>query len=749
MSATESPKREGRGGSPGRRLTWLYVAALSTVALLSLGAQALIQWQLSNGESDSRVINFAGRQRMLSQRLTKCALVIQTDGADAGAARDELAETLELWARTHRGLRQGDADLGLPGRNSLPIERLFEEIDSAFEVMQAAAEQLLASPPDESSSADAVAAIRSSEATFLRGMDAVVSRYVVEAEQKVTRLRRIESAILALTLGVLVAEGLLIFRPAVERIEATAHRQRLMRRRLRRAKAGAETASEAKSRFLANVSHELRTPMTAVIGMAELAREERDDETRAMYLATMLEAGGSLQALLDDLIDLARVDTGELRLDPAPFRPIDVVQRVRRMMTPLAGGKGLTLTTWGEPSAPGWLLGDARRIEQVLINLVANAIKCTPSGDVSLGFTIARQERDASVVAFSVRDTGVGIGVPDQERVFEPFFRTREGEAESTSGAGLGLAICRSIADAMDAKLQLLSSEGIGSTLTFTVRLPHTAEPERIEPQDARPATETMRRVLIVEDTEVNQVLLREYLERAGWCPAVAPAGERALQLIGEQLASGADDVRGGFDAVVVDQRLPGITGTETATRIRAILAGAASMPRLVCVTADPTIASGDDGAIFDAVVAKPIDRAKLLAAVEGEPSPSQTPAEDTVMKTTVRGESTFADKLAAAYLAVCDGQLDELNQAIKVGDLRTGELLAHRFRGQVGYFGEQPLVAELGRLEQACIDGRGDEAAELMTLVDPKLTALGRRLAAETRPPAAVSSPRQPSRSG
>lgn len=746
MSVNEPPPREARGGSPGRRLTRLYVAALSTVALLSIGAQALIQWQLSNGESDSRVINVAGRQRMLSQRLTKCALVLQADTEDQQPARVELAETLDAWARAHRGLREGDAELGLPGRNSPHTERLFAQIAPAFKVMQAAAAELLATPAETPPPAAAVSAIRGSEADFLRGMDEIVSRYVLEAELKVTRLRRIESAILALTIGVLVAEGLLIFRPAVERIEATVHRQRVMRRRLRRAKAEAEAANEAKSRFLANVSHELRTPMTAVLGMAELAREERHTETRRKYLATMLEAGGSLQALLNDLIDLAQIDSGQLRLEPAPFRPSDVVDRVTRMMAPLAAAKGLSLTAWGQAPQAGYLLGDARRIEQVLINLVANAIKCTPSGDVSLGFTLAWQDGDASVVTFSVRDTGVGIGVPDQERVFEPFFRSRDGKPATGDGAGLGLAICRRIAAAMDAQIQLLSSEGIGSTLTFTARLPAATPPgptgAASEPTSQPASRLGGSRVLIVEDTEVNQVLLREYLERAGWRATVVASGEDALREVSAARRAAASGHGRAFDAMVIDQRLPGISGVETARRVRDLVGDRDDRPWIVCVTADAGVASQVGQGVFDAVVAKPIDRAALLKAVAGGHY-----AKDERMPNEPQPASTFTAKLAAVYLGVCDAQLAELDQAIRNGDLDAGRLLAHRFRGQVGYFDEASLVALLGRLEQACGGGQREESERLMAEVAPKLTSLRQRLTDGTPASSgaeAVSSPRQ-----
>ncbi len=720
LDSSDSPS--DASSAVGRRLTILYVFALSTVAVLSIGAQLLIQWQLSRGESDSRVINIAGRQRMLSQRLAKASLRLDdTNQANRQAAQRELSQTLSEWSHSHEVLQRGDRQQRMPGKNSVEVARLFGAIEQDYQAMRSAAEVLEATPPDAEPDAIAISIVQQHEADFLAGMDAIVSQFVFEAERKVARLRRLESAILALTLAVLLAEGLLIFRPAVQRI-------RLARQRMVAAKEQAEDANAAKTRFLANVSHELRTPMTAVLGMTELAREESDDHTRDEYLAIVEEAGGSLLGLLNDLIDLSRIDAGELKMAAEPFAPQEVVQRVARMMRFTAAAKHLEITTGGDIDPAIRLLGDAGRLEQVLLNLVANAIKATPEGSIAIGCTLVSAAPGEATLSYSVRDTGVGIDPADQQRIFEPFVQANEGG--ETTGAGLGLAICRRIAQAMDARITVLSTPGMGATLTFTAAFPTAlsslAEHDPAEPTAFTNSETGSLHVLVVEDTRVNQILLEELLTRAGHTVVIAGSGEDACKCYREEP----------FDVVLIDLQLPGIDGEETAQAIRhADAASHVTTPPLLCVTAHASTSQQEtEPSLFDGVITKPIDRHALfrtLANLAGPATeaPAAVGSPDAPPQIKQPLEPGLIEELAAAYLSSQGEQREQLQQALQDRRLWDAQVLAHRFRGQVAYFDTQELPSQLGRLEAACKRNDHHEATRLGEIVLADLQQLTQRL--------------------
>lgn len=717
----------------GRGLTWLYVAALSTVAALSIGAQLLIQRQLSGGESDSRVINIAGRQRMLSQRLVKSALEQQSGGGEA--SREELATTLQLWSRSHQGLQHGDADAGLPGKSSPEIKRLYASIQGDFEAMQSAGRRL-AEAKDVVAASD-VKVIQRHEEAFLTGMDNIVSQYVIEAERKVVRLRRLESAILALTLGVLVAEGLLVFRPAVQRIDQTVKHLGTLSQRLRAAKEQAEEANAAKTRFLGNVSHELRTPITAVLGMNELAQREEDTIRRNEFLAIVEEAGQSLLGLLNDLIDLSRIDSGQLVLASEPFAPSKVVARVSRIMQSAASNRDLLLSDRSDLPVDLYVVGDARRLEQVLVNFVANAIKSTESGSVAIGCTLVRAGHDRAVLSYTVRDTGVGIDPGDQERIFEPFVQVRDGIANESSGAGLGLAICRRIAEAMDAKITVLSVKEVGTTVTLTAEFPIASKPNAAPQNTATLDSIPPLRLLVVDDTRVNRMLLKEMLASAGHEVALASDGETAIQLYREEP----------FEAVFIDWGLPGMDGRMTAEALEEIDRQQNRKPTpKICVTAHSrsSVTEADESGVFNAVVSKPFTRAELLQSLAEVRVDQQTVAvEKTFQPADQQDEAMIDDpelieQLAHAYLETAASQRESLRRALDQQQLWDAKVLAHRFRGQIAYFGATQLAASLLDLEAACERGEKAAAERLGEPILGQLDALAEQLSQASNRPSA-----------
>lgn len=696
----ELPGSQAVVTKPGRRLTLLYILALSTVALLSVGAQWLIQWQLNTGESDSRVINVAGRQRMLSQRLAKAALRLNAhETPPPPQAIKELSDTLDAWSDSQIALQHGNIPTGLPGRPSAEVERLYAEIEPDFSAMREAASELV----DQSNDSDPtrlIATILDHESAFLTGMDAIVTQYVAEAERRVVQLRRLEYLILASTLSVLLAEGLLIFRPAVKRIGQTVEHLASLSQRLHAAKELAERANTAKTRFLANVSHELRTPMTAVLGMTELAKETDDSEERNKYLSIVEEAGECLLGLLNDLIDTARIDADRLTLKRVPFDPLSPVSLAVRLMNRTAEESGATLRSIESENAPPRLLGDPERIVQVLLNLTSNAIKATPSGSVEIRCRWTPVADGNCRLIYEVVDTGVGIAESDQDRVFEAFTQIDSTDGSRRGGAGLGLAICRRIVDAMGGEIRLESELGHGATVRVAITLPVVLA-EAVSPPtgDSRAPSRSLN-LLVVEDTEVNQVLLQKSLQKAGHRVTLAADGESACRIYRD----------GAFDAVIIDLQLPGIDGAETANRMRqASLADGQGPPPMICLTAyaEPTIASSH-ALTFDAYLTKPIRREVLLATLD-----------DFTFKATDFPRAATVDpdllaELAEVFLDTSPGLLNELREAVDSADMKTIGVLTHKLLGQLPYFDAPELQGHVGELEAAASrgDSRIDELA-------------------------------------
>jgi signal transduction histidine kinase len=447
---------------PTARLTWLYVAALTAVAVLSLTGQILVQHSLRQQRGDSTVINLAGRQRMLSQKLTKAALAwnYATRDEERIQRSQEIRTTLALWQRSHRGLQDGDAELSLVASRSPTVVAQFAKLQPIFEEMVAAAEQLLAATESQGQQQQ-LNRLLAREPQFLASMDAVVFQLDHEARTRVARLQQIEWLLLTLTLLVLVCEGILVFRPAVQRIRQAAQE-------LQVAKEAAESANEQKTRFLATLSHELRNPLHAILGNAQLALESSLAPEQRNYVTTIDQSAQALLQLVNDLLDLACIQAGKLRVQLTAIDLRNVAQRCAAMIQPLAHRKGLRFTT---DLPPGELVvhGDALRVQQVLLNLLGNAVKFTDQGHIRLH--AIKQEK---VLRIEVSDTGPGIPLEMQQSIFAAFTQVDGSTRREFSGVGLGLAISAGLVELMNGKIGVESEPGHGSRFWF--ELPLSAE---------------------------------------------------------------------------------------------------------------------------------------------------------------------------------------------------------------------------------------------------------------------------------
>ena len=373
------------------------------------------------------------------------------------------------------------------------------------------------------------------------------------------------------------------------------------------ARAAAEAANRAKSDFLAHMSHEIRTPLNGVLGLAQVLNREPLAANQRDMVTRIQTAGQSLLAIINDILELSKIEAGQLRLEPHPIALETLLQRLDTLMAPAAQAKGLRLTINGPAKPLGLLMGDARRLEQVLLNLIGNAVKFTEQGQVTLSVRTLETDPAAVRLRFAVRDTGIGIAANALHRLFTPFTQAEEGIARRFGGTGLGLSISKHLLELMGGEIGVASQVGQGSTFWFELSFEWARETET-EPTSAAPdhtAPPAGRRlagahILIVDDSAMNLDLVERALALDGATAALATDGQQAIQLLRAGPAA--------FDAVLMDMRMPVMDGL-TATRLIREGLGLVGLP-VIALTAGvlATEQEAARAAGVNDILAKPLD---------------------------------------------------------------------------------------------------------------------------------------------
>ncbi|MFN3586080.1 MAG: ATP-binding protein [Moraxellaceae bacterium] len=375
------------------------------------------------------------------------------------------------------------------------------------------------------------------------------------------------------------------------------------------ARAQADRASRAKSEFLAMMSHELRTPLNGVSGMLQLLEATRLSDEQRDYVRHAGQAGSDLLRMVDDILDFSRLEQGKLSFELKPFTPASVVNAVVDEFRPEARRRQLGIELEIGELPPGrQLLGDALRLRQVLVKLIDNAIKFTPSGRITVRVQLLERPGQQLLFNCEVCDTGIGIESSHLAQIFEPFVQGESSASRRYGGTGLGLAIARRLVELMQGSLSVDSEPGVGSCFVFEVLLPW----QDSAPEPASQSTRARARVLVVEDNPANQLVAEGMLRQMGCAVTVADDGEAALALLDEQPQ--------GFDLVFMDCQLPGIDGFETTRRWRRLEQELASARRLPVVAltahAQDAVAVACREAGMDAVLTKPFRRHELAAVL-------------------------------------------------------------------------------------------------------------------------------------
>jgi PAS domain S-box-containing protein len=483
---------------------------------------------------------------------------------------------------------------------------------------------------------------------------------------------------------------------------------------LRSALESAKQANQAKDVFLANLSHEFRTPLAAMLGYSELiASKTRDDPQLAEWMRIVNSNGEYLNRILGDILDLSRIESGQIALEPRQFRLVQLLALVEATFEPRAESKGLSFTMTIEGEVPLLITSDAARLRQILTNLLSNATKYTTTGGICLRVAASRaSEGKLAQVTFQIEDTGFGIPPARQKEVFERFVRLEEAEVAGSQGVGLGLAIVQRIVESMNGYVDLRSVEGLGTNVCVVLPLEGAEDwgaldPARIrsEGADTEPMVrELTGRILVADDVPVLAHLFATWLRRCGLDVVMVHDGESALRLAREE----------SFDLLLLDWSMPGKDGLEVA---RALRADGSNVP-IVAITAHVSLAARETAlrAGCDAYLVKPAGEHQLLSLVARLLDSSDRRKPPVVQDR--ESENDQFEELRGRYAESLQAEIAWFGPTLVARSWFELSVRAHRIKGTSGSFLLDNVSEAARLLEQAC-------AAEAPVLAEAAIAQL------------------------
>lgn len=581
---------------PARTLTGMYILALSLLGLCAVANQLVIQIKINEHSGMSSLINVAGGQRTLSQRICKSALLIQTATEDS-SRRTEVAELEKSIAQLQAqnfALVTGDPGSGIPPLRIPSALAKYEASQTHLREILRGASGILATRGQGSDTADNVRLILQHEKGFLEETEQTVRLIQEEADAQLVQLKILELSIGAFTILLLILEAALVFRPLAQKIDEQFGSLERASAAARESQAIAEAAVKAKSEFLANMSHELRTPLNGIIGMASLLSTNNSPSETKTRSEIIGRSANSLLIILNDILDFSKFEAGVVELEKIPFEPRLILGDVCSVMESILMKKGVAIACSADATVPDQVIGDPTRFRQILNNIIGNAAKFTEVGRID----VLASFRDG-MLTVECRDTGIGMTPETVAKLFNKFAQGDASVARKYGGTGLGLSISKFLAEAMGGGISVASVHGKGSTFTITIPYAETAN------ETAAGRRLNGEVVLCVDSNPTNLTVLMNYVEEFGGVALGAASPDEAMEYVlnAEQR----------IDIVAVDMDLPAQDGIQLTQRILRYR----QLPALL-VTSVIMNKPADTAAkrIFDSVILKPVRRSAFETAL-------------------------------------------------------------------------------------------------------------------------------------
>ena len=481
----------------------------------------------------------------------------------------------------------------------------------------------------------------------------------------------------------------------------------------------ARAANIAKSNFLATMSHEIRTPMNSILGFAELAMDGKSIAQIKGYLDKIANGTKWLLDIINDILDISKIESGKMKLESTPFDLRDVISRCQSVMLPGIMEKSLVMSVYAEPPVGKKLVGDPLRLYQVIMNLISNAIKFTDTGTIKLSALVRSSDGDNTTVYFEVKDTGIGMSSEQIARIFEPFMQADSSTTRNYGGAGLGLAITKNIVELMGGTLTVESSPNIGSTFSFEIEF---ATIEATDSQSDCKKADLLEKprfdalVLVCDDNYMNQQVICEHLANVGIRAVTAGNGKLGVEKVQERIQKGEKP----FDLILMDIFMPVMDGIEAAKRITALDTGTP----ILAVTANIMYSEIEKYRRYGMpdCLGKPFTSQELWAALLKYLTPIG-------YEQPVSGPEQFEDalqkKLRLRFVKNNQNEYAKIAKANAAGDVNLVHRLVHTLKGNAGQMGKTELQKAAESVEAALKEGTMPIPADRMNLLKTELESV------------------------